>query len=206
MRVIDLHSAWRVFSFSLQVEKSLQRIQSGQCNPMYTSQQSVENKVSVLVPTLLYTCSVTCKICCSKNLMEVQRSSHQNALKRHPKYSIFMLDKLLQNNITCQKKVPKNHWNKDYVCPSSGGWGAWMAGPPVCGRFPVRLLWRQCWPTCGGFLPHFRPGRSTATVQQHTPVPARYRSFPRDHFLFCLLSVIVIENILDSLNENLYLL
>uniref|UniRef100_A0A3Q2VKA4 Tetratricopeptide repeat protein 28 n=1 Tax=Haplochromis burtoni TaxID=8153 RepID=A0A3Q2VKA4_HAPBU len=27
------------------VEKSLQRIQSGQCNPMYTSQQSVENKV-----------------------------------------------------------------------------------------------------------------------------------------------------------------
>ncbi|KAM7368634.1 hypothetical protein PAMP_012954 [Pampus punctatissimus] len=28
------------------VEKSLQRIQSGQCNPMYTSQQSVENKVS----------------------------------------------------------------------------------------------------------------------------------------------------------------
>lgn len=32
-------------SLSLQVEKSLQRIQSGQCNPMYTSQQSVENKV-----------------------------------------------------------------------------------------------------------------------------------------------------------------
>lgn len=31
-----------------QVEKSLQRIQSGQCNPMYTSQQSVENKVRVL--------------------------------------------------------------------------------------------------------------------------------------------------------------
>ncbi|KAF3849226.1 hypothetical protein F7725_015723 [Dissostichus mawsoni] len=27
------------------IEKSLQRIQSGQCNPMYTSQQSVENKV-----------------------------------------------------------------------------------------------------------------------------------------------------------------
>lgn len=34
--------------FPPQVEKSLQRIQSGQCNPMYTSQQSVENKVSWL--------------------------------------------------------------------------------------------------------------------------------------------------------------
>lgn len=30
---------------SLQVEKSLQRIQNGQRNSMYTSQQSVENKV-----------------------------------------------------------------------------------------------------------------------------------------------------------------
>lgn len=30
---------------SLQVEKSLQRIQNGQRNAMYTSQQSVENKV-----------------------------------------------------------------------------------------------------------------------------------------------------------------
>lgn len=36
------------FVSSPQVEKSLQRIQSGQCNPMYTSQQSVENKVSCL--------------------------------------------------------------------------------------------------------------------------------------------------------------
>lgn len=36
-----------LLSLSLQVEKSLQRIQSGQCNPMYTSQQSVENKVCV---------------------------------------------------------------------------------------------------------------------------------------------------------------
>lgn len=34
---------------SPQVEKSLQRIQSGHCNPMYTSQQSVENKVCVVV-------------------------------------------------------------------------------------------------------------------------------------------------------------
>lgn len=32
-------------SWSLQVEKSLQRIQNGQRNSMYTSQQSVENKV-----------------------------------------------------------------------------------------------------------------------------------------------------------------
>lgn len=32
-------------SCSLQVEKSLQRIQNGQRNSMYTSQQSVENKV-----------------------------------------------------------------------------------------------------------------------------------------------------------------
>lgn len=31
--------------WSLQVEKSLQRIQNGQRNSMYTSQQSVENKV-----------------------------------------------------------------------------------------------------------------------------------------------------------------
>lgn len=38
-------------SSSPQVEKSLQRIQSGQCNPMYTSQQSVENKVCVSVFT-----------------------------------------------------------------------------------------------------------------------------------------------------------
>ncbi|XP_058473226.1 tetratricopeptide repeat protein 28 isoform X1 [Solea solea] len=30
------------------VEKSLQRIQSGQCNPMYTSQQSIENKVGAV--------------------------------------------------------------------------------------------------------------------------------------------------------------
>lgn len=46
-----------LFCFSLQVEKSLQRIQSGQCNPMYTSQQSVENKVSQLAPLVLYICS-----------------------------------------------------------------------------------------------------------------------------------------------------
>lgn len=41
----------------VQVEKSLQRIQSGQCNPMYTSQQSVENKVSQLAPLVLHICS-----------------------------------------------------------------------------------------------------------------------------------------------------
>lgn len=37
-------------SSSRQVEKSLQRIQSGQSNPMYTSQQSVENKVCLSPP------------------------------------------------------------------------------------------------------------------------------------------------------------
>lgn len=27
------------------------------------------------------------------------------------------------------------------MCPLSGWWGARVAGPPVCGGFPVGLLW-----------------------------------------------------------------
>lgn len=56
--------------FSLQVEKSLQRIQGGQCNPMYTSQQSVENKVWVELcfcfeSQRLYSHTVCCMSICS---------------------------------------------------------------------------------------------------------------------------------------------
>lgn len=127
--MIDLHSAWRIFSFSLQVEKSLQRIQSGQCNPMYTSQQSVENKVSVFVPMFLYTCSVTSKICCPKNLQCSARSSHQNALKCCAKYSIFMLDNLLQSNITCQQKKCRKIAGVKTTCVlhQVGGVPGWQA-------------------------------------------------------------------------------
>jgi hypothetical protein len=43
-----------------QVEKSLQRIQSGQSNAMYTLQQSVENKVCMCV--CLHTCVCVCSL------------------------------------------------------------------------------------------------------------------------------------------------
>lgn len=62
------------------------------------------------------------------------------------------------------------------TCPLAGWWGAWVAGPPVCSGLPLGLLQQQRWSPCCRFLPHIRPRRSAATVQHHSPVPARYRS------------------------------
>lgn len=85
------------------------------------------------------------------------------------------------------------------TCPLAGWWGARVAGPPVCSGLPLGLLQQQRWSPCCSFLPHIRPRGSAATVQHHSAVPARYRSFTITFVSKIQLKIINISNLTWSI-------